>query len=332
MGSLHPHQTSHTADYSSADTPTIDPNPLARGPVVHKYSPDTPLSRPDCAFRWCQVAASLSDNLDQPFFPMKHMQAVSPVQATSAFEQPDEDGFFWSAELTARRKSSAELLAGDRHATQPQPQTQTQAQSQTLSKICTDEMMPALSSMTHPAKLAADMQKLLQSSKPVHTPHELHHRLESIGSPAMKYSKWYKPQQLQNQLESTGSPVPKYTDWYRHSLSPAATTAALAEQVYGMDSLGPELTANGFGGYGSTWTGAQGPLAAGRAAANLPGLSRADQPSAGTQGFDLHIRKRRRLDIIEAFNQQQAAKVYCMFVRRTTASKDAFKVWSFNLI
>ena len=174
-------------------------------------------------------------------------------------------------------------MADDRHATQ----TQTHSQSQTLSRTYIDEMMSALSSRAHPAKLAADMQQVLHNSRPVCSPDELQQRLESTGSPIPKYSDWYRPQELQDQLESTRSPVRKYTDWYRHSTSPAATTAAPAEEEHSMDSLAAKLNSNGFGGY----TGAQGPLAAGRAIEDLSGLSWADQPSAGTQSCSLSYRE-----------------------------------------
>ena len=193
---------------------------------------------------------------------------------------PDADGTFWSAEATAGDRHFTELMADDRHATQTQ--TQTQAQSQTLSRMYIDEMMSVLSSRAHPAKLAADTQQVLHNSTPVRSPDELQQRLESTGSPIPKYTDWYRPQELQNQLESTGSPVRKDSDWYRHGISPAATTAAPAEEEHSMDNLGAKLTSNGFREYGYTWTGAQGPLAAGRADEVLSGLSWADQPTAGT--------------------------------------------------
>lgn len=159
---------------------------------------------------------------------------------------------------------------------------QTQAQPETLSKRCVDEMMSALSSRAHPAKLAADMQKVLHNSEPVHNLQELQHRLESIGSRNMRYTDSYRPQEPQNQLESTGSPVMRYSDWYRHGISPAAPTAAPNEEGNGIDRLDSKSILHGFGGY-DRWTGAQGPLAAGRAVEDLSGLSWADQPSPGTQ-------------------------------------------------
>ena len=143
-------------------------------------------------------------------------------------------------------------------------------------------MMSALSSRAHPAKLAADMQKVLHNSEPVHSPQELQHRLESIGSQNMRYTDWYRPQEPQNQLESAGSPVLRYSDWYRHGISPAAPTAAAAQEGNGMDRLGGKLILHGFGGYGFNCTGAQGRLAAGRAVEDLSRLSWADQPSPGT--------------------------------------------------
>lgn len=303
VGSPYPYETSLTVGYSSADT--CGPNPFARGPAVHGFGLDMPLSRPDRAFKWRQVDPFPSDNPNQPPSTPENMQAFSIAEVTSASTWPEDDGRFWSAEPAASGRHSTELMAGDRHATETQTQTQTQAQSQTLSRMYLDEMMAALASRTHPAKLAVDMQGTLHSSAPVSSPQELQHRLESTGSAITRYTDWYRPQQLQNQLEPTGSPVVKNTDWYRHGTSPAATAMTPPEEEQGLHSLGAKLTSNGFEGYDNAGTGAQGSLAPGRAVGDWSGLSWADQPSAGT--CEPGVRK--RLDTIEASNCMRVSRM-----------------------
>lgn len=280
MGSPHPHQPLHTSSYSSADTPITDPNPLPRGPVIQGFGLDVPLSRPDRAFQWRQVDPSPNDNPSQPFCCLQDMQAFSSAQPTSASKWPD--GTFLSIELTAGDQDSAKL-ASDR----PVTQAQTQIRTQTQSGKYMDEMMAALSCRAHPVKLSADMQRMLHSSKPVQSPQELQHRLESAGSQITKSQDWHRSQ---DPSESFGSPAPDHSDWYRHSTSPAAATAAPSdEEERGLTTWGARLTSNSVGEYGSARAEAQGPLAAGRAVDDLSGLSWGEQPSIGTQRLDVCI-------------------------------------------
>lgn len=252
--------------------------------MVQGWGLNIPLSRPDRAFQWRQADPSPSDNPNQPFCSLQDMQAFSSAQATSASKWPD--GTCLSVELTAGDPDSAEL-ASDRQVTQAQAQTQVRTETQ---RKYMDEMMAALSRRAHPVKLSADMQRMLHSSKPVQSPQELQHRLESTGSHITKSQDWHRSNELQQQSESFGSPAPDHSDWYRHSTSPAATAAAPSdEEERGLASWGAKLTLNGFGGYGSSRADAQGPLPAGRAAGELSGLSWGEQPSTGIQRLDVCI-------------------------------------------
>ena len=271
-----------------ADTPISDPPSFARAPVVRGHGFDIPLSRPDRTFKWRQVDASSSDNRDQPSFALEHTQAFISAQGTSKW--PEDRSTLFPTELTG----------ADRHATQTQAWSRTQAQSQSQTQHDTyrDEITSALSSRAHPAKLSADMQRVLHNSDMVHSPQELQQRLESTGSPIMKYTDWYRPQELQHRLESTGSPAFKYSDWYRQGASPAATTASDEEEP-GFDSLGAKLTSNGFGKYARAGAQVGGPLPAGRAVAGSAELSWPDQVlAAGIAGQSFHDRKQRQPGII----------------------------------
>ena len=280
IDSPHPHQTPHTSSYSSADTPIFDPNSLPRGPVVQGFGQNIPLSRPDRAFQWRQVDPSPNGSPNHPVFSLQDMQAFGSAQPTWVSKWPDNAGTFLSVELTAGDPESAKL-ASDSEVTQAQAPPLSQRRTQTESRQYRDEMVAALSHRAQPAKLSAHMQRLLHNSSPVQSPQELQHRIESNASQIIRYKEWFGAQDLELQ-RSFGSRVSNHTDWYRHSTSPAATAAPSDEEERGLATWGAKLTLDGFGGYCSARAGAQGPSAAGRAVADLSGLSWGEQPSIGT--------------------------------------------------
>ena len=106
-----------------------------------------------------------------------------------------------------------------------------------------------------PAKVSADMQRVLIRCDPVHGPEELQHRLESYDKPMMKY-----------------------TDWFRQGKS-AAATAAPEEADYMMESLGNRPRLGGFGVHGRAEV--EGPWLLKKTMGHFPVLPPAEQPVSG---------------------------------------------------
>ncbi|KAL3137596.1 hypothetical protein ABBQ38_004877 [Trebouxia sp. C0009 RCD-2024] len=257
LGRPHLSQTLHT--------PYFDPDSLTVGPSVHSNGLTIPLSKRGRAFKWRSVGSEPSNDthLNQSYSARERtsVPAFSPAQGNSACKWPHSTCL------------AAELVAGDMHATQTQ--TWTQCDTQIQSRTYLDGMTAAHSHIADPAsRQAADMQRMLHNSDPVHSPEALQHRLESIGSPPshspytpVHYADWHRqPQELQHPLESTGSPVEKYTD--RHRQGPLHTaTAASLENAQGLDRLGAKLADYGFGPCTGAVAGEEGLVPAGRAVA-----------------------------------------------------------------